>query len=194
MFDDNVMFVYSHPLRLRIIASLNDEGDAAASDLASRLNCSTEDASYHLKILLRYEFVKLVDTTHVRNARKKTYRAIQRLEFPTETWDELPPAVQSQVMFGTFTGSYADAKAALLAGAFAEYPESPVTWTNSKLDLPHWHKLVEIFDRAYLEAKKLAADFKERMEAEGEPMDDLLTISVTLAAFPMPKGSGEDKK
>ncbi|RII19787.1 Helix-turn-helix domain protein [Streptomyces sp. YIM 130001] len=47
----------AHPLRMRLLAVLRDDGPATASQLAARLDESSGSTSYHLRQLARHRFV-----------------------------------------------------------------------------------------------------------------------------------------
>jgi hypothetical protein len=185
--DDSLLFVLRHPLRVRMLVSLNEEGDGSSSDLGERLNAMTERVAYHMGVLLKHKFVKLVRVEQVGSATKKIYRALRKVEFPKEVWEQLPSYVQNQVLTGLFMTSFADIEAALLNGAYEKRPESHASWTHLSLDDRAWRKLIKLFDGTFEKAMKIGLEAKGRLEAEGI---DPLNVSVTMSAFVLPEGEG----
>ncbi|HEU4678689.1 MAG TPA: helix-turn-helix domain-containing protein [Terrimicrobiaceae bacterium] len=182
--DDGMLYVFSHPLRVRMIAELNEE-DGSASDLAKRLSVKTYNADYHLKKLLEYDCVEVVRRERIRGTQKTIYRAKVKVEFPQEIWESLPASVQKLVVAAVFMTSSSDAQVALLADVFEKRPESHASWTNLKLDEEGWQKLVKEVDHVLLAAKEIEVEAASRLEDRDE---DPLIVSLNLSGFVLPEG------
>lgn len=169
-----------------MLVSLNEEGDGSPSELAKRLGSRTEHCSHHIKVLEEYGYVEFVRKDFVPTGAKSIYRAIRKVEFPQEVWEELPPAVQNQVVTGLFMSSYGDAEAALLSGTFEKHPESHASWTHLYLDQKRWTRIRNLLERTLIKALEIGEEvegLKENSEAAGE---DMLTISFSMLAYPLP--------
>jgi DNA-binding transcriptional ArsR family regulator len=184
--DDGLLFALRHPLRLRMLVSLNEEGDGSPSDLAKRLESTTEHCSHHIKVLEEYGYVEFVRKELVSTGAKSIYRAIRKVEFPQEIWEQLPPAVQNQVVTGLFMSSFGDAEAALLSGAFEKYPESHASWTHLHLDQKRWKQLRNLLERTLVKVLEIGREAEEHEDAAEEAGEDLLTVSFSLLAYPLP--------
>jgi len=182
--DDGMLYVFSHPLRVRMIAELNEE-DGSASDLAKRLSVKTYNADYHLKKLLEYDCVEVVKRVRVRGTQKTIYRAKVKVEFPQGIFESLPSSVQKLVLAAVFMTSASDAQVALLADVFEKRPESHASWTNLKLDEQGWQELVERVDSILLAGKEIEAGARERLDDQDE---EPLIVSLNLSAFVLPEG------
>ncbi|HEY2326620.1 MAG TPA: winged helix-turn-helix domain-containing protein [Gaiellaceae bacterium] len=69
-----------HPTRLRLLARLQLEGDATATECATAVGESPSSCSYHLRTLARHGFVEEVATE---DARERRWTAsVESLEFP----------------------------------------------------------------------------------------------------------------
>jgi DNA-binding transcriptional ArsR family regulator len=93
----------AHPLRVRILGLLREDGPATATTLADRLGQSTGATSYHLRILANYGFV--VDDPERNVGRERWWKAAHRstrLESP-----ELPPA-EAEGYLRAVAAQYAD--------------------------------------------------------------------------------------
>src|SRR4051794_14098690 len=91
--DDGMLFVFSHPLPVRMFAELN-EAPGSASDLAKRLGVKTWHTDYHLKKLRAHGCVEAIEQIKVRGLTKTIYAAQIKVDFPEEVWKSLPPSVQ----------------------------------------------------------------------------------------------------
>jgi hypothetical protein len=181
--DDGLVFVLSNPLRVRMLASLNTEGDAGPADLARRLSCSKWDTSYHMKVLRKYDCVELVKVEQVRSVEKKIYRAKVAVEFPTEIWEALPPAVQGMVVAVVFMTQYSDAEVGLVSKAYLKRPESHASWSNLELDEIGWQQTLKLVDGVLAQTKVIEEEAKARMP-EGTAPD--LVVSLNMSGFVLP--------
>ena len=87
--DPRYVKAMSHPLRVRILAML-DERKASPNQLAGWLGASLGTVAYHVRTLEQLGLIDLVDETRVRGAVEHHYRAKAR---PNVT---LPPATLSR--------------------------------------------------------------------------------------------------
>ncbi|MFI1829567.1 ArsR/SmtB family transcription factor [Streptomyces sp. NPDC020412] len=63
----------THPLRIRLLGYLRQDGPATASELAARAGESSASTSYHLRVLAKYAFV--AEAEH-RDGRERRWRAV----------------------------------------------------------------------------------------------------------------------
>ena len=71
-----------HPIRMRIIDALRDEGPSTATRLATILGESSGATSYHLRVLADAGVIEEDDTRG--NGRERWWRRVQPLFFPTD--------------------------------------------------------------------------------------------------------------
>lgn len=184
--DDGLLFALRHPLRLRMLVSLNEEGDGSPSELAKRLESTTEHCSHHIKVLEEYGYVEFLRKEFVSTGAKSIYRAIRKVEFPQEVWERLPPAVQNQVVTGLFMSSFGDAETALLSGAFEKHPESHASWTHLHLDQKQWKRLRGLLERTLVKALEIGEEADELRESGECSEEDQLAVSFSMLAYPLP--------
>lgn len=67
----------THPIRVRLLAMLQDDGPATASQLGRRLGHSSGVTSYHLRVLAELGFVE--DDTERSNGRDRWWRSAYRI-------------------------------------------------------------------------------------------------------------------
>ncbi|APU43667.1 MULTISPECIES: ArsR/SmtB family transcription factor [unclassified Streptomyces] len=66
----------THPLRIRLLGMLRQDGPATASELAVRTGESSASTSYHLRVLAKYAFV--AEAEH-RDGRERRWQAVHAL-------------------------------------------------------------------------------------------------------------------
>ncbi|NRQ33736.1 helix-turn-helix transcriptional regulator [Nonomuraea sp. NN258] len=66
----------THPLRIRLLGLLRQDGPATASELAARTGETSASTSYHLRVLAKYAFV--AEAEH-RDRRERRWRAVHRV-------------------------------------------------------------------------------------------------------------------
>ncbi|QWB26291.1 MULTISPECIES: helix-turn-helix transcriptional regulator [Streptomyces] len=71
--DTAALKALTHPLRIRLLGLLRQDGPATASELATRTGESSASASYHLRVLAKYAFI--AEAEH-RDGRERRWRAL----------------------------------------------------------------------------------------------------------------------
>ncbi|MFI8188050.1 helix-turn-helix domain-containing protein [Streptomyces sp. NPDC085946] len=71
--DTAAMKALTHPLRIRLLGLLRQDGPATASELAVRTGESSASTSYHLRVLAKYAFI--AEAEH-RDGRERRWRAL----------------------------------------------------------------------------------------------------------------------
>jgi DNA-binding transcriptional ArsR family regulator len=84
--DAQLLRAMAHPLRLRLIGTLQKDGPATASELARRLGESSGATSYHLRILAKYGFIE--DDAERNRGRERWWRTVDEgFEWSLDTDD-----------------------------------------------------------------------------------------------------------
>jgi DNA-binding transcriptional ArsR family regulator len=76
--DPAALKALSHPLRVRLLATLREGGAATATELAQRLGTESGSTSYHLRVLARYGFVEDAPGER-RHPRERRWAAVHQL-------------------------------------------------------------------------------------------------------------------
>ncbi|MFE0476623.1 ArsR/SmtB family transcription factor [Streptomyces sp. NPDC058947] len=71
--DSGALKALTHPLRIRLLGLLRQDGPATASELAARTGESSASTSYHLRVLAKYGFIG--EAEH-RDGRERRWRAL----------------------------------------------------------------------------------------------------------------------
>ena len=111
--DPRYVKAMSHPLRVRILAML-DERKASPNQLAGWLDASLGTVAYHVRTLEQLGLIELVDETRVRGAVEYHYRAKARPNVTVEGWAQAPPIAKQAAVGSSLDviGEYARVSAA----------------------------------------------------------------------------------
>jgi DNA-binding transcriptional ArsR family regulator len=66
----------NHPLRRQILRAVEEGGLASATALCQRFEIPRSNVSYHVKVLVDLNVLKLVRTRKVRGAKERFYRVV----------------------------------------------------------------------------------------------------------------------
>src|SRR3954466_6863669 len=91
--DPRYVKAMSHPLRVRILAML-DERKASPNQLSGWLGASLGTVAYHVRTLEQLGLIELVDETRVRGAVEHHYRARARPNVTADGWAPAPPVAK----------------------------------------------------------------------------------------------------
>lgn len=148
--DVRVIKALGHPLRQRILQSLNREV-ASPSELATKLGEPLGNVSYHVKILEGCDAIELVRTAPVRGALEHFYRATMRARLDEEHWTMLPESIRRELFDQTIQQIWGHMTAAAETGGF-DNPKTAVAWVDLEFDDEAYGQLTEeivaLLDRA----------------------------------------------
>ena len=101
--DPRFVKAMSHPLRVRILAML-DERTASPNQLAGWLGASLGTVAYHVRTLFQLDLIELVDETRVRGAVEHHYRSKPRPRVSVEAWAEASPVAKQAAVGSSLDG------------------------------------------------------------------------------------------
>ena len=166
--ETRMMKALSHPLRWRILDHLA-AGPASPSMIATELGEPLGNVSYHVKILLQYDAIELVETRPVRGALEHVYRAIERPFLNDAQWAKLPLAVRRDLFNNALNGAWEHLVAAARAGGLDD-ARTHVSWTKLDLDQQAYDELSDMLNKVLDRAMELHAETAGRStEGKGEP-------------------------
>jgi DNA-binding transcriptional ArsR family regulator len=178
--DAQLLRAMAHPLRLRLIGTLEKDGPATASELARRLGESSGATSYHLRILAKYGFVE--DDPERNRGRERWWRAVDEcVEWSLDTDDagllEADRTLGRQLVseYGRWLRRWHD-----------ELPDWDRTWRAASTSTDQWFELTpdelrELSDEVLAVLERYA---DRRAPAEGKER-----AIVLFHAFPERRGT-----
>jgi DNA-binding transcriptional ArsR family regulator len=185
--DPRYVKAMSHPLRVRILAML-DERKASPNQLAGWLGASLGTVAYHVRTLEQLGLIELVDETRVRGAVEHHYRARARPNVTAEGWAQAPP-IAKQAAVGSsldMIGEYARVSAA--AGGF-DRPDAQLRRALFKLDARGFAQLSKACDKLLEQAEKIEAAAADRI-AKNPHADDIVEAALGVMLFDAVRLSG----
>ena len=178
--ETRMMKALSHPLRWRILEALAS-GPASPSMIAADLGEPLGNVSYHVKILLQYDAIELVETRPVRGALEHVYRAIERPILNDAQWAKLPVAVRRDHFNNALNGAWDHlVKAAKTGGLDAD--TTHISWTKLDLDQQAYDELTGLLNQTLNRALELHAETAGRA-VEGADGDGPDTHRTELTIF-----------
>jgi DNA-binding transcriptional ArsR family regulator len=115
--DQRVIKGLSHPLRVEILAILNDRV-SSPNELSKELEEGLSQVSYHVKVLKDFEMIQMVKTEPRRGAVEHYYRASSKVFIPAWVMKLLPKSAQRQMFGDVLADIEQDVGASLETGAF----------------------------------------------------------------------------
>ena len=159
--DPRYVKAMSHPLRVRILAML-DERKASPNQLAGWLDASLGTVAYHVRTLQQLGLIELVDETRVRGAVEHHYRAKARPNLTADGWAAAPPIARQAAVGSSLDviGEYARVSAA--AGGF-DRADARLRRAVMRLDARGFTQLSKAVDKLLEQAEKIEASAAERI-------------------------------
>jgi DNA-binding transcriptional ArsR family regulator len=185
--DPRYVKAMSHPLRVRILAML-DERTASPNQLAEWLNASLGTVAYHVRTLSQLGLIELVDETRVRGAIEHHYRARRRPLVTAEGWANASPVAKQAAVGSSLDviGEYARASAA--AGGF-DRADAQLRRVLMRLDERGFQQLSKACDKLLEQAEKIEAAAAERI-ARDPHADGITEAGLGLVFFEAARLSG----
>src|SRR5215212_10918775 len=115
--DPRYVKAFSHPLRVRIFAMLQ-ERKASPVELADWLGARLGTVAYHVRTLHQLDLIELVDETRVRGAVAHHYRAKERPRISDEAWGQASPMAKQAAVGATLQTIDDYARVSAAAGGF----------------------------------------------------------------------------
>ena len=189
--DPRYVKAMSHPLRVRILAML-DERKASPNQLAGWLDASLGTVAYHVRTLEQLGLIELVDETRVRGAVEHHYRAKARPNVTVEGWAQAPPIAKQAAVGSSLDviGEYARVSAA--AGGF-DRSDAQLRRALLKLDEKGFTQLSKACDKLLEQAEKIEAAAAARIAKDPQAQQDIVDAGVGLLLFEAVRLAGREE-
>ncbi len=173
--DPRLVKALAHPLRVSILSALANR-TASPSQLAEELDVPLPNLSYHIRMLVQLDLLKLVKTRPRRGAIEHYYQAKGPVAVSDKAWGEVPTLVKEAMVAAQLrrTGELVDAAAA--SGGFDDN-SSVLANSTLKLDAEAWGELSAKVQELY----KYAGELQRQSEKRRTDSDHHDEIDVGLA-------------
>lgn len=172
--DPRLVKALAHPLRVSILTAL-EHRIASPSQLAEELGVPLPNLSYHIRMLVQLDMLKLVKTRPRRGAIEHYYQAKGRVLVSDKAWGEVPTLVKEAMVSAALkqAGEYVDAGAA--RGGF-EDAHAHLSRQPLKLDAKAWKEL----SKRVSELHEWAIELQKESEKRREQSDHLDEVDAGL--------------
>jgi hypothetical protein len=178
--------VLAHPLRVRILALLNERDMSPVEFCREGFAPSTMDVShvaYHFRELAEYGCLTMVEQNKRRGSIEHVYRAVGRAYFSDADWAALEPDERIKISKAILQGLIARADEAMMARTFETREDRHLSWIAMKLDEQGWKEMVTTLSAAFGEVEQIRTDAEKRLGDSGE---DPITSTCAILGFPSP--------
>ncbi|MEN3281447.1 MAG: hypothetical protein V7607_2587 [Solirubrobacteraceae bacterium] len=165
-FDIGLLKALGHPLRLRLLESITDRGEASPKALALELNQPLATVSHHIRVLRDLGWIEIVRTEPRRGALEHFYRAARRPFIEDAEWQQVPLVMRRGLARQTFRRIFGEASSAGADGGFDD-PGAHLDRVPLELDERGWRELSEILSATL----KAAEEVERRSEARNARPD-----------------------
>ena len=187
--DPRYVKAMSHPLRVRILAML-DERKASPNQLSGWLGASLGTVAYHVRTLEQLGLIELVDETRVRGAVEHHYRARARPVVSADGWAAAPP-IAKQAAVGSSLDVIAEyARQSAASGGF-DREDAQLRRQLIKLDARGFAALSKAVDKLFEQIGKIEDAAADRI-AKDPHADDIVEAGLGVMLFDAVRLSGAE--
>jgi DNA-binding transcriptional ArsR family regulator len=180
--DQRLVRALAHPLRVEIFRIL-ERGPKSPKQISDQIDERLGNVSYHMKVLLDYDFVELVDNFPRRGAVEHVY-ALKRGGVGSRNWQEVPPSVRTSAVGSALAGFVDRAIEALDAGTVESREGSGINWFPLIVDETGWEELREMLGEVEGRFRAVGAKSAKRLDK----LADGIPLIVALGAFESARG------
>lgn len=168
--DPRLVKALAHPLRVSILSKL-EHRIASPSQLAEELDVPLPNLSYHIRMLVQLDLLKLVKTRPRRGAIEHYYQAKGRVVVSDKAWGQVPTLVKEAMVSAALkqAGEFVDSGAA--RGGF-EDEHAHLSRQPLKLDAKAWKELAKKVAELHEYAVGLQKESEKRRN-ESDHLDEV---------------------
>lgn len=165
--DPRLIKALAHPLRIRILAILEERELASPNELSDLLGVSLGVMSYHVRRLHALGFLELVKRTPRRGAIEHHYRAKARPKVSDEGWAETPSIVKRAMVGASLEQVSGYVNAAAAKGGF-DNADAHLSRSVITLDEQGWKDLAAELAKTLATIEKIEAQSAARLRRAGD--------------------------
>jgi DNA-binding transcriptional ArsR family regulator len=183
-FDSGLLKTLGHPLRLQILETVTDRGEASPVGLAREFDQPLTTVSQHMRVLRDLGFIEVARTEPRRGAVEHFYRATKRPFIDDAEWEELPVAMRRGLARQLFRRIVAEASDAGSAGGFDD-AGTCLSRLPLELDQRGWDELSSVLSSAIEQADDIQRRSDARLARRGSDVT-VRTSILTIMHFDVP--------
>jgi DNA-binding transcriptional ArsR family regulator len=180
--DPRLVKALAHPLRVSILSALENR-TASPSELAEELDVPLPNLSYHIRMLVQLDLLKLVRTRPRRGAIEHYYQAKGRVAVSDRAWGQVPGLVKEAMVSAHLrnVGELVDAAAA--RGGF-EAADTHLSSQRIQIDAEGWKEISKKMRAFFEDVQKIQADSEKRRK-DSDHLDEV-DAGVVMMLFNAP--------
>ena len=186
--DPRYVKAMSHPLRVRILAML-DERTASPNELSGWLGATLGTVAYHVRTLQEFGLVELVKETRVRGAVEHHYRSRKRPRATEDGWADAKPIAKQAAAGSDLDMIAAYARASAAAGGF-DRPDAQLRRMIVRLDDKGFAQLSKACEKLVAEAEKIETAAAQRI-AKDPKANNVVDAGVGVMLFAATRLTGD---
>ena len=191
--DPRLVKALAHPLRVSILSALENR-TASPSELAEELDVPLPNLSYHIRMLVQLDLLKLVRTRPRRGAIEHYYQAKGRVAVSDRAWGQVPGLVKEAMVSSALrtVGELVDAAA--VRGGF-EASDTHLSSQRVQVDAQGWKDISKKMRAFFEDVQKVQADSEKRRK-DSDHLDevDAGVVMMLFNAPPVDAPLGDAKK
>ncbi len=168
----------SHPIRIRLLAML-DEEPASPVVLAAKLGQPLGTIAYHVRTLYDLGLLKLVSTRQRRGATEHYYQTTAHPRGTEESWEALDSVSKQRLLTALLARANDYANRSAAAGGF-DAKDAQLNSNSLKLDAKGWAQLTREAKKFLAKAEQIERDAAGRAQADP---DSLIDVGVNVMVF-----------
>jgi DNA-binding transcriptional ArsR family regulator len=157
----------AHPLRHRVLAAIDESGEASPKQVAAALGEPLGRVSHHVRVLARLGTIELTRTEPRRGATEHYYRAAVTRYFDDEAAARLPDETRQRLVTQYLQRLIGDSAAAA-AGTGFDHPRAHISFTLMELDEPGMEAVADLLEETLHKVQELKAEALARL-GDAEP-------------------------
>lgn len=185
--EQRLLMAVGHPVRAEALGILNTRV-ASPAEIARALGLDVSNVAYHVRRLLEFECVELVDTRAARGATEHFYRGVAQRYLEDGFWEKLSTSVRSAISLTALRVTFGAIRDAVLAGTFDRRKNRHLSVVTYDLDGQAWEELCGLYVETLDRTMEIATESAERL-GEGKPRGKGLRATFVQAAFESPPSS-----
>lgn len=179
--DPRYVKALSHPLRVRILALLEEEKSSPVQ-LSKRLGAPLGTVAYHVRTLHELGLLEDAGTTPRRGAVEHHYKAKPRPQISEQAWASASPVAKQALTDATLAQILEFCRISAAAGGF-DRGEAIVTRSALKLDEDGWRDLSEAFSKLLERMDQIEQRAADRLGDGTEDAPPPTNIGAVLMLF-----------
>jgi DNA-binding transcriptional ArsR family regulator len=179
--DARIARALNHPLRVRILAVLNEQV-ASPKELAAVLGEELSNVSYHVRELHKLDCVEVAKREQIRGAVKTTYRGTTRMMLDDDAWERLSKETRNGISIAAVGEVIERASTAIEENTFDNRTDRHVITLKMDVDETGWSDVSSIVLDAHRRLEDVEVDSANRTP---DP-EKRVRITVSLLSYESP--------